>query len=139
MILACRAQYDAHTDSVQVAAIVQDDSGVSLTASVQSGTVEILDGNTTMFSESFSATHRVVQYDADENTITDKGNFYFFLHHPPIQRNLSARITVNLTGGITAAQKVDIEVNRDPEPNAWQNPALSGREAGVFVKDPSFP
>ena len=139
MILVCRSAYDGHTDSIQVAVIVQNDDGTSAASEVQSGTVEVLSHGTTMFSEDFNSDHKMIWYDPNDGSEEDRGNFYFFLHHPPIQKDLSTRVTVNLVGDRVLKQKVDVDVDAEPNTHKWQNPALSGRDAIVFDVDPTFP
>ena len=139
MILETKARYFGGTDSIQVAILLQEDDYSSAAGKVTSGTVEILHTNAAMFSEQFSAEHRVLSFDGDTNyeTAEDTGLFYFFLHHPPVQQNMHARVSVTLSDDRTAVQKVPIDaqlVETD-----WQNPELPGRDTIEYDRDPDFP
>ncbi len=140
MILETRARYYGATESIQVAVLVQEDDMTSAADSLVSGTVEILHGDAAMFTENFTADHRVLWFDGDTNydTPEDRGQFYFFLHHPPVEQNMNARVTVTLQGDRTATQKVPIDA-QTVDPGDWQNPALKGRDPIEYDKDPEFP
>ena len=136
MILETKARYFGPADSVQVAIALQEDDYTSAAPKLREGTVEILHQNAALFTETFTAEHRVLWFDGDTNydTAEDRGLFYFFLHHPPVQQLMSVRVTVTLGDGRTATQQVGIDVDSDDAD--WQNPVLSGRDPTAYEKDP---
>lgn len=140
MVLETRARYFGTTDSVQVAILLQEDDLTSAAEKLQLGTVEVLHGSSTMFTETFEAKHRVMWFE-DENyeTPEDRGLFYFFLHHPPVKQNMNVRISVTMSDDRTASQKVAIDVAQDMDATAWQNPRLGGHTATLFEEAPDFP
>ena len=140
MILETRARYFGYTDSVQVAILLQEDDCTSAAEKLRLGTVEVLHGNTTMFTDTFEAKHRVMWFE-DENydTPEDRGLFYFFLHHPPVKQNMNVRVSVVLSDNRTARQKVAIDVAQDMDNGAWQNARPAQREAPAFEENPAFP
>lgn len=141
MIVATRARFFGQTDSIQVAFLVQEDDGTSAAPLVSVGTIDILSGETAVFTEEFTGAHRVLWWEGDQNydVAEDRGQFYFFLHHPQQQRNLNARVTVTLSDGRTATDRVPVDVQQDTDGTDWQNPALSGREQINFEREPDFP
>jgi len=140
MILETRARYFGSTDSVQVAILLQEDDLTSAAEMLQLGTVEVLHGKTTMFSETFEAKHRVMWFE-DENydVPEDRGLFYFFLHHPPVKQNMNVRVSVTMSDARSARQKVAIDIAQDMGNGAWQNPLLGGRGGQNFEESPDFP
>lgn len=139
MILETKARYFGATDSIQVAVVVQEDDATSAASSLLSGTVEILHGDTAMFTEQFSAEHVALWFDGDTNyeVPEDRGEFYFFLHHPPVQQNINARVTVLLQGDRTATQKVPVDAQL-VDAKDWQNPALKGRDQIAYQLPPEM-
>ncbi|KKN20144.1 hypothetical protein LCGC14_0938550 [marine sediment metagenome] len=140
MILETKARYFGAIDSIQVAVVLQEDDRSSAAPLLTSGTVEVLHGNAPMFTEQFSAEHRVLMFDGDTNydTAEDQGLFYLFVMHPPVQQNMFARVTVTLSDDRTASQKVPIDALLVGDDD-WQNPELPGREVIDHERDPDFP
>jgi len=140
MILETRARYFGGADNIQVAILLQEDDYTSAAPSLKTGTVQILQGSSVAFAEQFTAEHKVLRYDGDVNYDVgeDKGEFYFFVHHPQAQQNLSAKISVEMGDGRTATQTVPIDAQVS-DPEEWQNPQLSGHDPVEFPKDTDFP
>ena len=138
MILETAAKYFSLPDSIQVAISVQEDDYTSAAAKVVNGTVQILHNDIVMFTEHFDRQHVVLWTDTE--IPEDRGQFFFFLHHPPIQQHMQAKVTVVLHDDRTATQTVLVDAtSTEVDPNVWQNPALAGRATINFPKDPSFP
>lgn len=138
MILEATAKYFTLPDSIQVAILVLEDDYVSAAPKITTGTVQILQGEVSMFTETFDRQHTVLW--TDPSVSEDRGQFYFFLHHPPIQQNMQVRVTIQLSDGRHASQTIPIDItSSDVEHDVWQNPALAGRATIQYPKDPSFP
>lgn len=139
MILETKARYFGNTDSLQVAILLQEDDYTSAAGKLTEGTVEIMHINAVMFTEQFLPEHKVMTFGGDTNydVATDEGSFYFFVHHPPVQQNMYARVTVTLSDDRTASQKVPIDAQLTS--TDWQNPELPGRETIEYDRDPDFP
>ncbi len=139
MILEAIASYFALPDSIQVAVIVQEDDGTTVAPKVVTGTVAILHGDAAMVSETFTANHRVYWINGTEEP-EDRGQFYFFFHHPQVRVNMKARVNVTLADGRTASQTIDIDsTSADIASDVWQNPVLSGRPVIQYDRDEHFP
>jgi len=141
VILATRARYFGPTDAIQVAILVQEDDSTSAAKKVKAGRIEILDHGTTMFSEEFTGRQHVLWFEGDTNydAAEDRGQFYFFLHHPPVGQNLEARVTVTLADARTATERVPIDYQNDLDSTDWQNPALPNRDPIKFDREAGFP
>lgn len=138
MILEITAKYFSLPDSIQVAVLVMEDDFTSAAPKVTNGTVQILQGESVMFSETFDRQHVVLW--TDEDVPEDRGQFYFFLHHPPVQQYMQARVAVTLQNDSVITQTVQVDATSiETDPSVWQNPALAGRATINFPKDPSFP
>ena len=139
MILSTGAYYDTHTDSIQVGVLVQTDAQQSAADQLKSGTVEVLQNDSIIASEEFDSRHRVLWSDTDDDEPQDNGLFYFWLHHPPAQQNLWARVSVELVGRQQATERVPVKMLGSMSASQWQNPSLSGRPVITYDVDPSFP
>lgn len=138
MILETQARYFGQNDCVQIAIVLQEDDGTSAADKLKTGTVELLHGNTAMFSEELTADHKVLFMDNDPNygDPQDTGQFYFFIHHPAVQGNMNARVSVEMSDSRTASQKVEVDVQHGRN---WNNPAVKGLDPVEFDRDAEFP
>jgi hypothetical protein len=137
MILEVRAEYDAATDCVQVVSVVQDDAQVSAADQVQSGVVELLQGNAAQYSTAFNYLDVVLI--EQEGAYSDVGQFHVFVIHPNIQKHMSARCTVTLNNGDTATRVVPVEYRYVGATMPTTNPAFGGVENYDFEKSPDKP
>lgn len=116
---------------------VQEDDQTSAANKLKSGLVEILHGETVMLNGEFASEHVVlVEVEKDTDQLVDKGYFYAFVFHPPAQRNMTARTSVELLDGRTATETVPVEVSAGTTEIDWQNPELPGRGTEEFEEDP---
>ena len=138
MILNTRAEYDPHTDSVQVAIVVQNDDASSASDAVVSGDISILSFDEVMFSLQFSRKNKVLWVE-DDGSVTDDGQFYAFLLHPPIQRNMSVRTYITLADGTKLEDYTDVRVHEEIDTETWQNKAFSGKITEPYEPDLNIP
>ena len=139
MILNTAARYFTDTDCIQVGIIVQNDDRTSAAAKLQSGTVEILHGTTAVVSEQFDRRHKVMWFADGSTTPVDQGNFLFLYHHPPMQKNARVRVSVTLTGSLSATQVVNIDAESSDKRRSWLNPSLAGLPATEYPDDGTVP
>jgi hypothetical protein len=136
MILEARARYFGPVDAVQLAIELQEDDYSTAAPKLKEGVVKVLQLNDPMFTEFFYADDRVYWFDGDTNydDPEDRGQFYFFLHHPPIQANMSIQVEVELSDGRVSTKRVPIEVDSDD--SDWNNPMFDDAKIVEAKRDP---
>jgi hypothetical protein len=139
MILEAKAKYDAAVDRVDVVLVVQHDSGLSATASLASGSVELLQGTETSTRIDFDRRSAQLNELDDGVGLEDVGQFYCFVLHPRAQQSMRARCTCTLVDGSTATLLVPVEYVKSKSRAPTQNPALAGRATAEYPMDPEAP
>ena len=142
MIAAHRAIYHSQSDKIEVAVVLQEDDGTSLSPRLQTGTVTLLHVGNTVRAVTFGPEHVVKQIDEDdENAVTNHGEFYVFFMHPSAQRHLSVKLEVETTDGatITAVTPIEVDASPLPEPNENQNPSLPGHDIIEYPQEVDKP
>lgn len=136
MILEARARYFGPVDAVQLAIELQEDDYTTAATKLKEGVVRVLQLNDPMFTEYFYADDRVHWFDGDTNydTPEDRGQFYFFLYHPPIQSNMSVQVDVELADGRKTSKRVPIDVDQDG--SSWDNPFFDDAKIVEAERDP---
>jgi hypothetical protein len=135
MIAVHRAVYREQTDSIEVAMVLHDDDGNSLSNQVKEVVVTLLHVENSMQSVTLNGNNVVKRFDEeDDNIVHDFGEYYVFFMHPAAQRHLSVKMEVETISGETMTAVTPIKVQRVLEPNENQNPAMPGRDIIEYPK-----
>ncbi len=118
------AQYYGTKDTIQVSALVLDDSGTaSIHPQLKKGTVRLLKNEV----EIMQMVVEAVDYNEE------KQGFYVFFVHPPVQRHLYVVFDVEMFNGDTSTSRVIVGLKELVPTDAATNPVIPVRPAKDYT------